>query len=124
MPEARVFRRAGRGKSASPVRRGESEARPRLSLTLLLYRLGLGTSRRSTSMSRTLFLWLYTSMLCPVVSVGSCVLSVLGSSQSTMLLGIRMIVSGFTTKAGRWRGPANPCCPPEDAKWLEQALCK
>ena len=39
MPEARVFRRAGRGKSASPVRRGESEARPRLSLTLLLYRL-------------------------------------------------------------------------------------
>ena len=28
MPEARVFRRAGRGKSASPVRRGESEARP------------------------------------------------------------------------------------------------
>ena len=41
MPEARVFRRAGRGKSAAPVRRGESEARPRLSLTLLLYRLGL-----------------------------------------------------------------------------------
>ena len=28
MPEARVFRRAGRGKSASPVRRGESEAQP------------------------------------------------------------------------------------------------
>jgi hypothetical protein len=28
MPEARVFRRAGRGKSAPPVRRGESEAQP------------------------------------------------------------------------------------------------
>ena len=28
MPEARVFRRAGRGKSASPVRRGDSETQP------------------------------------------------------------------------------------------------
>src|SRR5450759_2341928 len=28
MPEASVFRRAGRGKAASPVRRGESEAQP------------------------------------------------------------------------------------------------
>jgi len=28
MSEARVFRRAGRGKSASPVRRGEREAQP------------------------------------------------------------------------------------------------
>ena len=38
MPETRVFRRAGRGKSASPVRRGESGTQPeRLSLTLLLY---------------------------------------------------------------------------------------
>ena len=38
MPEARVFRRAGRGKSASPVRRGESGSRN--SCRLLSYSTG------------------------------------------------------------------------------------
>ena len=33
MPEARVFRRAGRGKSASPVRRGESGSRSCIALS-------------------------------------------------------------------------------------------
>jgi|GEM_PF-384983 len=40
MPEARVFRRAGRGKSAPPVRRGESGSRF-ASPSLLLYRLSV-----------------------------------------------------------------------------------
>ena len=46
-PETRVFRRAGRGKSATPVRRGESGTRLHPLPSLLLYRLSLTYSLRS-----------------------------------------------------------------------------
>src|SRR5437667_11774011 len=45
-PEARVFGRAGCGKSARPVRRGEGGSCYQTSLTLLLYCLCGNTARR------------------------------------------------------------------------------
>jgi hypothetical protein len=49
MPEARLFRRAGCGKSARPVRRGEGASGP-----LLLYRLGNSLFLRSRERKQVL----------------------------------------------------------------------
>ena len=50
---ANIFARAGCGKSARPVRRGESKSRDSASLTLLLYRLCV---KENSSLVRGAFL--------------------------------------------------------------------